>query len=325
MATRAAARHLRDLYAEFGDWYLAIAAYNCGPGNVTRAIERTGYADFWELYKRNSLPRETANYLPIILAMTIMAKNPAAYGIEDVIPELPVAYDSLELTAPTHLALIADAAGRHLNELRELNPAVLKLVAPAGYRMHVPKGSAPMVAAALDSVPESRRASWRVHRVGSDETLNYIARQYRTTERQILEANGGEDVEAEAGDLIVVPVAYPGATAVKAKPTAAAAKRTASSRKKPVAASARKPATSAKSKAPAKPAAKSAAKPPAKTAAKPRTSTASAKKPVSKPAARPQAKASGSKPPAKSPAAAKAARPQQASKPVAATASSRGA
>ncbi len=81
-ATRAAARHLRDLYHEFGDWYLAIAAYNCGPGTVQKAVERTGYADFWELRSRGVLPAETTSYVPIILAMTIMEKNAAEYGIE---------------------------------------------------------------------------------------------------------------------------------------------------------------------------------------------------------------------------------------------------
>ena len=90
-ATRAAAQHLRDLYGLYGDWYLAMAAYNCGPGNVQKGIERTGYADFWELYKRNVLPRETKNYVPIILALTLIAKDAAHYGIS-VDPEQPVDY-----------------------------------------------------------------------------------------------------------------------------------------------------------------------------------------------------------------------------------------
>jgi membrane-bound lytic murein transglycosylase D len=81
-ATRAAARHLKDLYQQFGDWYLAMAAYNSGPGTVQNAVKRTGYADFWELYRRNVLPRETRNYVPIIVAVTIMAKNPAQYGLD---------------------------------------------------------------------------------------------------------------------------------------------------------------------------------------------------------------------------------------------------
>ena len=81
-STRAAARHLKDLYNQFGDWYLAMAAYNSGPGTVQSAVKRTGYADFWELYSRNVLPKETRNYVPIILAVTIMAKNPAQYGLD---------------------------------------------------------------------------------------------------------------------------------------------------------------------------------------------------------------------------------------------------
>lgn len=212
-ATRAAARHLRDLYAQFGDWYLAIAAYNCGPGNVDRGIQRTGYADFWELYKRNVLPRETANYLPIILAMTIMAKNPADYGIDGIVPDEPIVYDTVITDSPTHLALIADIAGQPLSTIRELNPSVLKLVAPAKHPIRVPKGSAGAVVAALDTIPDTKRAMWRMHRVGSADTVSAIARQYRTTEKQIHAANGGELRSPEEGDLVVVPVSYPGAVA----------------------------------------------------------------------------------------------------------------
>src|SRR5579872_2702192 len=83
-STRAAAHHLKDLYNEFGDWYLAMAAYNSGPGTVQSAVKRTGYADYWQLYKRNVLPKETRNYVPIILAVTIMAKNPQQYGLDSV-------------------------------------------------------------------------------------------------------------------------------------------------------------------------------------------------------------------------------------------------
>ncbi|MBK7929581.1 MAG: transglycosylase SLT domain-containing protein [Bryobacterales bacterium] len=237
-ATRAAARHLRDLYAQFGDWYLAIAAYNCGPGNVDRGIQRTGYADFWELYKRNVLPRETANYLPIILAMTIMAKNPADYGLDGIVPDEPVQYDTVTLDAPTHLALLADITEQPLLAIRELNPAVLKLVAPAKYAVRVPRGTAGAVVAALESVPETKRAHWRVHRVGSTETVAAIARQYRTTEKQIHLANGGALHVPEAGDLVVVPVSYPGAVSLKAAPVkktvarrTSAARRTTASRK----------------------------------------------------------------------------------------------
>src|SRR5438105_1883755 len=100
-ATRSAARHLRDLFEKFGDWYLAIAAYNCGPGCVERAVERTGYADFWELRSRRTIPIETTNYVPIILAMTIMAKNAKEYGLDEVVPDPPLEYDVAVMASPT--------------------------------------------------------------------------------------------------------------------------------------------------------------------------------------------------------------------------------
>src|SRR5581483_10234845 len=158
-ATRAAARHLHDLYNEFGDWYLAIAAYNCGPGAVERAVERTGYADFWQLRDRGVLPKETTNYVPIILAMTIMSKNAAAYGLDTVVPEAPVEYDTIRTVSPTSLALIGDLSETPVPQLLQLNPALLRSVAPADFEVRVPKGMGSQVTAALDLVPAERRAS----------------------------------------------------------------------------------------------------------------------------------------------------------------------
>ncbi len=111
-ATRAAAQHLRDLYQQFGDWYLAMAAYNCGPGCVERAVQRTGYADFWSLRNLNALPRETSNYVPAILAITIMAKNPKDYGLEGIETDAPIEYDSVKAEVATNLSLVADAVDR---------------------------------------------------------------------------------------------------------------------------------------------------------------------------------------------------------------------
>jgi membrane-bound lytic murein transglycosylase D len=214
-ATRAAARHLRDLYKDFGDWYLAVAAYNCGPVAVERGIQRTGHADFWELYRRNVLPRETANYLPIILALTIMSKNPKEYGLDGIVTDAPLEYDTIRLEANTHLALVAEVAGRPLTDLQALNPAVLRLIAPGGYEIHVPKGMGRTVLARLHHVPVERRATWRVHRVEPGQNLAYISRQYNIRESQLLDANqnlaaDASPFEPEAGDLILVPVSYPG-------------------------------------------------------------------------------------------------------------------
>lgn len=208
-ATRAAARHLHDLYNEFGDWYLAIAAYNCGPGAIEKAVERTGYADFWELRARHAIPTETTNYVPIILAMTIMAKNAPEYGLDGVVPDAPVDYDTVMTTSPTNLALISDLAEAPVSELVQLNPALLRGTAPGNFEIRVPKGTAAEVTAGLDTVPTELLASGRMHRVEPGDTLASIARFYNTSPTQIAHANNllpGTD--PAAGDRLIVPAAY---------------------------------------------------------------------------------------------------------------------
>jgi membrane-bound lytic murein transglycosylase D len=235
-ATRAAARHLHDLYEHFGDWYLAMAAYNCGPGCVDNAVMRTGYADFWELRRRNALPLQTANYVPAILAMVIMSKNAEEYGIQNVDFEPAVAYDSLELQTPTHIGVVAAALDRSIGEVKELNPSLIKSVAPGGFTLHVPKGQVPQLEAALRVIPADRRDSWRVHRVEPGDSFAAVAKRYGTTADLLSSAN--HDQLPEAGMFAAVPVAYPGDPAAKS-----AAKKTAA-RKGTVkkASSARKPA-----------------------------------------------------------------------------------
>src|SRR5271156_2894786 len=125
-STRAAAHHLKDLYAQFGDWYLAMAAYNSGPGTVQAAVKRTGYADFWELYRRNVLPKEPRNYVPIILAVTIMTKNLSQYGFDDVSMDEPTAFDALTVGYPVDLRLVADCVDATPAQLQELNPSLLR-------------------------------------------------------------------------------------------------------------------------------------------------------------------------------------------------------
>lgn len=211
-ATRASARHLHDLYNMFGDWYLAMAAYNCGPVAVARAVERTGYADFWELRNRHALPEQTVNYVPIILAMTIMEKNAAEYGLEDVVPEAPLEYDTIQVDAPTHLGLVADLTDVPMPELLDLNPALLKGIVPAGYPLHVPKGTGSMLSASLQMVPADRRASWRMHKVASGETLASISKHYGMTAAIVAAANGLKDGTPAIGDRLLIPVAYHAAT-----------------------------------------------------------------------------------------------------------------
>jgi membrane-bound lytic murein transglycosylase D len=210
-ATRAAARHLHDLYRQTGDWYLAMAGYDCGPLCPERAVQRTGYADFWELYRRNALPKETRNYVPAILAMAIIAKDPSAYGLPAIEQDPELSFDSVHLTAPTSLALLADAADAPVSDLRDLNPSILKNAAPPGSDVRVPKGRGPVVLTALEAVPDAKRLSWRLHRVSSGDSLPVIARRFGIQPASILSANPALDAlwfeQPREGEFVLIPAA----------------------------------------------------------------------------------------------------------------------
>jgi membrane-bound lytic murein transglycosylase D len=209
-STRAAAHHLKDLYNEFGDWYLAMAAYNSGPGTVQSAVKRTGFADFWELYRRNVLPKETRNYVPIILAVTIMAKNPSQYGLNAVAMERPSDYDTITLTVPVDLRLVAECVGGNLEDLQDLNPSLLRLTTPheGKFELHLPAGTKDEYETAMAAIPAGMRLWWRYHTVHSGDTLSSLARTYHVTAKSIAEANHLDTpVELEADAKLVIPVA----------------------------------------------------------------------------------------------------------------------
>src|SRR5438876_8806595 len=166
-STRAAARHLKDLYQQFGDWLLAMAAYNTGPGNVERAIERTGFADYWELAKRGTLHPETRNYIPIILAMAIVSKDPGKYGF-GVTPDPPVAVDKVHIDSAIDLRLAAESLDVRLSEIQDLNPHVRRLTTPRKdpeFTLYLPEGTKETFLQELAAIPEDMRVTWRMHRV----------------------------------------------------------------------------------------------------------------------------------------------------------------
>jgi membrane-bound lytic murein transglycosylase D len=208
-STRAAAHHLKDLYAEFGDWYLAMAAYNSGPGTVQAAVKRTGYADFWELYRRNVLPKETRNYVPIILAVTIMTKNLSQYGFDDVSMDDPETYDSVTIDYPVDLRLVADCVDSTPDRIQELNPSLLRLSTPkeGPFELHLPPGTIDQYETTIAAVPNDMRLWWRYHKVQPGDTVASLARTYRVTAQSILNANqfDGSDLPADA--RLIIPVA----------------------------------------------------------------------------------------------------------------------
>jgi membrane-bound lytic murein transglycosylase D len=210
-ATRAAARYLRALYDEFGDWYLAMAAYNSGAGTIEHAVEHTGYSDFWELYHRNVLPKETQNYVPIILALTLISKDPARYGIEPQ-PEPAFQADAIKLGQPIDLRLVAETLDTDVDTLRSLNPQLLRLATPAdpNFVLRLPAGTGDRFLAEMAAIPPEKWGSWRRHKVEGGETLNAIAKRYRVPSAAITEANNLEaSASLEAGQKLIIPMAAP--------------------------------------------------------------------------------------------------------------------
>jgi membrane-bound lytic murein transglycosylase D len=208
-ATRAAARDLRDLYDQFGDWYLAMAAYNSGAGTVQHAVERTGYADFWELYHRGVLPRETQNYVPIILALTLISKDPARYGI-DFDPEPPLKADAVKPGQAIDLRLVAETIDADLESLRSMNPELLRLVTPPdpNFVLRLPEGTAERFFAEIAAIPSEKWVGWRRHRVEQGETLSSIAKQYRLSAAAIADANElVPGATLEEGQKLIIPAA----------------------------------------------------------------------------------------------------------------------
>jgi len=194
-----------------------MAAYNSGPGTVVKAVQRTGYADFWELQKRKALPKQTQNYVPIILALALVAKDPALYGVQ-IDPEKPPAAESIQLPHPISLRLAADASGTDVDDLQLLNPQLLHGLTPkeSGFELRLPAGAAKNFQQNMAQVPEEKWTSWRLHSVTPGETLTEIARQYRVTVAALTAAN---HLDAHAtvatGFLLNVPTPPPAARLVR--------------------------------------------------------------------------------------------------------------
>jgi membrane-bound lytic murein transglycosylase D len=213
-STRAYARYMKFLHDQLGDWYLAMAAYDHGAGNIQREVERTGYADFWELYKRHELPRETQNYVPEILAAIIIANNPHQYGFDDVTLDPPVLTDTVTINYSVDLRLVSDVVGASVDEIEALNPSLLRMVTPpdSPFDLHLPAGTAAVFTERIAAIPESHRNSWRYHRVTAGDTLATVAQTYHVTQAQLAAANQLEAHDSVEGkDALVIP-APPAAT-----------------------------------------------------------------------------------------------------------------
>jgi membrane-bound lytic murein transglycosylase D len=207
-ATRAAARYLSYLHELFDDWYLAMAAYNAGEGKILRAMQRTGARDFWELaIAPGAIRPQTQNYVPAVIAATLIARNPVHYGFE-VEYEKPLAYETVTLDRPVHLKHLAglDAS---LDELKRLNPELKSSFTPRqpeGYELKVPVGTRQDMQLAFAAAPTVTFPVARRHVVRRGETLARIARRYRVSVASLASANGlSRRARVPRGRVLVVP------------------------------------------------------------------------------------------------------------------------
>jgi membrane-bound lytic murein transglycosylase D len=187
-----------------------MAAYDWGAGNVQRAVQKTGYADFWELYKRHNLPGETQNYVPEILAAIIIANHPTQYGFDEITLDPPVLTDTVTINYAVDLRLVSDLVDAPVDELMALNPSLLRMATPpeTAFDLHLPAGAALVYQQRIAGIPESRRTAWRYHRVTPDDSLASVAHTYHVTVTELAAANQLHADQSVSGiEALVVPVA----------------------------------------------------------------------------------------------------------------------
>ncbi|CAM2009174.1 LysM peptidoglycan-binding domain-containing protein [Acanthopleuribacter pedis] len=207
-ATRSAAHMLKELYEEFDDWYLALCAYNAGPGRVRRAIRRGGTRDFWQLARRRLLPRETIGYVPAFIAGVTIAKNPQKYGYAGIDYQEPVALTAIEVNEGFEVKALAKHMQLPAEELLAYNQHFIRGVTPDGTRsrLYVPAARYAQAKAAIQTLPEAERMSWRRYVLKRGDTLGRLAQQFGTSVKALQTLNNIRNPRAlRVGQTLMIP------------------------------------------------------------------------------------------------------------------------
>jgi membrane-bound lytic murein transglycosylase D len=232
-ATIAAANYLKTLAEMFdGDWQLALASYNSGPGRVQKAIKRVGQADFWSIAAKPwALPRETREYVPMILAAIVIARNPAQYGFTFESEQGP-SFETVKLPHAVQLKQVAEWTGTPVETLKALNPELRRSMTPpkaTDYALNVPVGTSIEIARRMDEAAGDDLLSLTHYTVKSGDSLATVARKLHISKSDLAEANDlSTSSKLAAGQELMVPTGVP---YVAYASTPAAAKKTSGTKK----------------------------------------------------------------------------------------------
>lgn len=202
-STYAAAGFLNDLFARYNSWELALAAYNGGPGRIERAMKRQETNDFWEM----KLRQQTENYVPLFAAAVMIAKEPKKYGFGDVIYDEPIEYDTVVVRRPLELSVVARFLGCSAEDLKQLNPQLVRGVTPPGkFVLRIPTGQEGTFSAYYEQMPQARKLVMVRHRIHRGESLAAIAQHYGTTPGDLIRINRlRKAYRPKAGRTLLVP------------------------------------------------------------------------------------------------------------------------
>ncbi|GAB6184112.1 transglycosylase SLT domain-containing protein [Thermodesulfovibrio hydrogeniphilus] len=194
-STIAAANYLKDLYKMFGDWSLALAAYNAGEGRIYKAVNRIGENDYWSLLNTRYIPRETQNYVPKFIAAITIAKQPENFGFDSIDMHEPLEFDEVIIPSPTDLDIIAKCAETDLDTIKKLNPELKKWCTPMNvkeYKIRIPKEKKEVFLKNLENIPAEKRFSYDTYVVQKGDTINKIAKKTKLATHVLYEMNGTE-------------------------------------------------------------------------------------------------------------------------------------
>jgi membrane-bound lytic murein transglycosylase D len=209
-STIAAAKYLKDLYETFACWYLAAAGYNAGEYKIIKAIKRYRTEDFWTLTKVRYLKRETKDYVPLMIAAALVAKDPEKYGFTDVEYQKPLRYERVKVPELTGLSLVAKACEASLEEIKNLNPELRRGVTPPNendYEIKIPFGRKDLFEVTFQILQAFEKFEFKTHLVKKGETLKGIAKLYRVDLEPLIELNHlSKGTQISKGTILSIPI-----------------------------------------------------------------------------------------------------------------------